>query len=510
VLIGAALLMIHMHAVFMQYMTLSAAEIQAVVLDLQPRLQGGRIERIDQPDRHRLVLSIRNGPCRYWLLICAHPRFSRLHLLTNRPERCKPAAGFCNVVRQHLTGATIRTVRRSTGDRVVFIECEQRDRMLRTHAVGLVAELVGVDSNLLLLDESGRILASLFRHESQRRSIAVGQPYEPLEAPDSIPAKAHTNRFAGMESAEDALALSRAIQAHYTRAEAADAVETERNALLKAMRRAFKRSRSRQRKLTGELERAENAESVRRKGELLKIALPTMRKGQSAVEVEDLFDPQRPMVTIEVDPLLSPEANLSRLFKDYKKAKSGREKLVGRLASTREEVELLDRLVTEASEAKSLDLLADIRARAEAAGVRLGGQVRRRVPVDTPRGPRSFRSRDGFEILVARSSKENDRLTFSIARGNDHWLHVRGWPGPHVVVRKPRDRDVSHEAILDAAHLAIYFSKIRGTDYAEVDRTQCKYIRRMRGAAPGAVSYAQADTLRIRPDPARLERLLKP
>ena len=100
------------------------------------------------------------------------------------------------------------------------------------------------------------------------------------------------------------------------------------------------------------------------------------------------------------------------------------------------------------------------------------------------------------------------QLTFSIARGNDYWLHVLGWPGPHVVIRRPKDAEVPQETLLDAAHLAVYFSKIRGADYGEVSYTQRKHISRLRGAPEGTVSCASARTLRVRMEPARLERLL--
>ena len=91
-------------------MTLSTAEITAVVRDLKPRLEGGRIERMDQTEPDRLVLYVRNGPARYWLLICTHPRFSRLHLLTTRPARGRPASGFCKVLRQHATSAPLEAM----------------------------------------------------------------------------------------------------------------------------------------------------------------------------------------------------------------------------------------------------------------------------------------------------------------------------------------------------------------------------------------------------------------
>jgi predicted ribosome quality control (RQC) complex YloA/Tae2 family protein len=110
---------------------------------------------------------------------------------------------------------------------------------------------------------------------------------------------------------------------------------------------------------------------------------------------------------------------------------------------------------------------------------------------------------------VARSRRENERLTLSIARGNDHWLHLADWPGPHVVVRTPNG-EISEGALLDAAHLAVHFSKLRGAEQADVIYTQCKNVRRLKGGGRGRVSHAGTKTLRVRMSADRLERLLTP
>ena len=164
-------------------MTLSTAEIQAVVRDLKEKLEGGRIERIDQPDEHRLILRLRRGGCRYWLLLCAHPRFSRIHLLTHRPRGRTPPGGFCAVVRRHLTGCPIYSIEQVQNDRVVIIESTERDELLRPHRVRLIAELVGVGSNLILVDEGGRALGCLSTERSGRRRLVPGAEYQPLEPP---------------------------------------------------------------------------------------------------------------------------------------------------------------------------------------------------------------------------------------------------------------------------------------------------------------------------------------
>lgn len=112
-------------------------------------------------------------------------------------------------------------------------------------------------------------------------------------------------------------------------------------------------------------------------------------------------------------------------------------------------------------------------------------------------------------MLVARDRRENDELTFRIARGNDYWLHVLGWPGSHVIVRIPAGKSPSSDTLLDAAHLAVHFSKVRGTDFAEVICAQRKNVRRVKGAGPGKMNYSGATTLRVRVEPERLRRLLR-
>jgi len=488
-------------------MSLSFAELDALVRDLAPRLEGGRVERIDQPEVHKLVLTVRNGPALYWLLICVHPRFSRLHLLTRRPERSKPAAGFCNVVRQHLTGAAIAAVRQVPRDRIVLVECLARDRLLAEHEVTLVAEMIGVGSNLMLVAEDARLLGMLFRERSRRRTLAPGQPYEALPTPEGLPERASVNRFAHAVGSDDPLALSRAIAMSYSRLETSATLEERRADLLGRLRSVRRSARKRDQRLERELAQADAAESLRRKGELLKLVLPDLRKGQREAVVEDLFEPSRPAVTIELDPTLSPEQNVSRLFKRYKKAKAGRETMARRLDATRRELEMLDSLLEQAEEAADLGTVEAVDEQARRAGVRPEPAQAAAQTVDRA-GPRLFHSAEGFEILVARNARENDRLTFRIGRGNDHWLHILGWRGPHVIVRTPREREVTQEALLDAAHLAVHFSKIRGADRADVTHTQCKYVRRLKGAPAGTVSYAQASTIRLRVEPDRLERLL--
>ena len=108
---------------------------------------------------------------------------------------------------------------------------------------------------------------------------------------------------------------------------------------------------------------------------------------------------------------------------------------------------------------------------------------------------------------MGRSARDNDTLTFRVARGRDIWLHARDAAGSHVVVPMERGADVSHETLLDAAHLAVHFSKARGERVADVHWTERKHIRRVPGGAPGLVTVAAGRTLRISVEDERLTAL---
>jgi predicted ribosome quality control (RQC) complex YloA/Tae2 family protein len=136
-------------------------------------------------------------------------------------------------------------------------------------------------------------------------------------------------------------------------------------------------------------------------------------------------------------------------------------------------------------------------------------QPRPRAKRDLPLPPyRTFRSAAEVPILVGRGAADNDALTLKVARGNDVWLHARGRKGAHVVLRVEKGKAPDGETLLDAAHLAAHFSDARGEAQVDVAWTRAKYVRKPKGAAPGAVTYAQDRTLLLRIEAPRVERLL--
>jgi predicted ribosome quality control (RQC) complex YloA/Tae2 family protein len=119
---------------------------------------------------------------------------------------------------------------------------------------------------------------------------------------------------------------------------------------------------------------------------------------------------------------------------------------------------------------------------------------------------RTFTSESGARILVGRSARDNDELLRS-ARGNDLWLHARAVQGSHVIVPDPGAAP-DPRTLRDAALLAAHFSGARSSEGVEVAWTRRKHVRKLKGAAPGAVTFSQDRTVRVRRDDAVLRALL--
>ncbi|MET0753268.1 MAG: NFACT RNA binding domain-containing protein, partial [Pyrinomonadaceae bacterium] len=114
-------------------------------------------------------------------------------------------------------------------------------------------------------------------------------------------------------------------------------------------------------------------------------------------------------------------------------------------------------------------------------------------------GARRYTSSEGFEILVGKGSKDNDFLTFRVAKSNDLWLHAADYPGSHVVVKNPNRNEIPPKTLLEAAQIAAFFSKAKEQPKVAVHYTQKKFVNKPKGAALGLVSLASFKTILVEP-----------
>ena len=480
-------------------MSLSAAEIAAVARELEP-LAGSRVEKVRMHAERALTLDLlaRSGPVT--ILISSEPDVTRVHACAQRPPRPDRTYHFQALLRRELEGARLASLSAREGDRVVQLRFE-REGTARV----LVGELTGRHGNLFLLDETGTIRGSAGPNLSQRRPLVPGKPWVPPAARE--PEAPSPPRFQPVPG--ERFPLSTAIEAHYRTLEAERALAEARRRLREPVRAAVARTRRALEKVAEEAERVPAAEADRRAADLLKANLQAIPRGAREARLTEWTGEGAREVVVALDPALTPRENMERAYRRYRRIAESAARVASRQAELRQRLAALVSLEGEVSAAAEAELpRLEREARRLGAGPRPPPPSRRRK--EEPAPPcRAFRSLAGNAILVGRGAAENDLLTIRMAKGNDLWLHARGGAGAHVVVRLPRGQGPDQETLLDAAHLAVHFSDARGEPAPEVAYTRAKHVRKPRGAAPGAVTYSQEKTLRLRLEPARLERLLQ-
>jgi predicted ribosome quality control (RQC) complex YloA/Tae2 family protein len=122
--------------------------------------------------------------------------------------------------------------------------------------------------------------------------------------------------------------------------------------------------------------------------------------------------------------------------------------------------------------------------------------------------PKRYKTQEGLEIWVGRNDEGNDYLTTRLARGNDLFFHLEGYPGSHVVLRTEGRTDPPPKSILDACELAVHYSKMKNADRADVHMAPIKNVKKPKGAKPGLVYVRSGKTVHLKRDPKRLQSIL--
>ena len=469
-------------------MSLRGSEVQALLDDLLPRFLDARIQDLRQPDATRLFIEVHGKEGRQRAVLDAESGQGRFHRVEERPTNAPTPPAFLSGCRKELLGSRVREIR-ADPDRNTLRWILSRGDELRH----LVLQWGRKSGAIALLDADERVLVGVGRMANGRPCV----PGHPLHAPEAH-ADPRPPRFTSVGDE-----LARDMAAHHAQRAADD-----RFAIIsRAIRRKLKKLRRRLERIEADLERADNAGDHQRLGELLKSELHRIQRGMESGEVTDWYAPDTPTVSVPLDPRLDGPANMNRIFHQATRFKAARALIEKRLALAREEKSALDSLAEELAQ-EGRDLRA-LEKRGRALGLFIAPRTQRRSEPRERLPYRMHRAFDGTPILVGRGAKDNDALTFKVARGNDIWLHARNRPGAHVILRRDRGAEVHPRALEDAAILAAHGARGGKDDTSvEISWTERKHVRSVRGGAPGAVTVAGARTLLVRQDPERLQQLL--
>ena len=469
--------------------------------ELNHELSYARVLKIQQPERDLILLQLRknkealSADRNVRLLIRIAGGSSRVHLTEREFENPKEPPMFCMLLRKHLNDAIVQDIQLLGEDRILQIHFSTRNDLGDPKEKYLIVELTGRTANVILCDQDRIILDCLHRipiSEKAHRALLPGLFYEGPERPEN--SKQGNSNDLCFDS-ETWGSCSRYLDLLFRDKEQKELQNRHAQNLLKPVRRL----RDRQEKKLGlqrsELEQTSAMEQVRQRAELLTANLYRVKKGDGTLTCENYFEKDGSAVTIQIDPLKTPQQNAAKLYKDYRKMKGAKEHLSVLIQEGELRLDYLNSVLDELDRAESEEDLHEIEQELVLAGIlKESSRNGKRKKSQDLESFLVFETKEGLPVLVGKNNIQNDILTFRTARRTDYWFHAKNLHGSHVVLQC-EGREPSEDSVYYAACLAARFSEAHASGKTAVDYTMVRNVKKPSGAMPGRVIYQNYRTV---------------
>lgn len=591
-------------------MPLDAICLRAVAQELTEAVVGARVEKVHQPDRDEIILALRGSTGAKRLLISASVSAPRMHLIDAARENPAAPPMFCMLLRKHVQGAKIASVKQPALERMLTIALDTTDELGVPSKKYLHCELMGRFANIILTDSEGRVLDALRRIEGDvvagKRQILPGLFYHMPPAQEgklNMLDVSGAGLAAAVQNAEGEQGLDKWLLGHFVglsplvcrelayraTGETAKPVSAltkeerevlcrvcgdftalvregrfhpylltknedksvfdfsffpitqyeslmtltaastfsdlliafyEKKARLEQMRRRAQdmirtvtTARDRlTRKLAAqqqELTQTKNRDEYKRLGDLVTANFYQLEKGARSATVIDYYEESCPTIEIPLDARLTPQQNAQKYFKLYNKAKTAEEILTQQIAAGEQDLTYLESVLEAVDEAESEQDLAQLREELRQTGYLSNKQqkgYKNQKTKPSNAAPYHYRTTDGFEIFAGKNNLQNDLLTLKTAYKSDVWFHTQKIHGSHVILATD-GKQPTNEAMTEAAEIAAYHSKGRGSAMVPVDYSEVRNIKKPAGAKPGMVIYHVYKTAYVTPDEEKIAKL---
>ena len=350
-----------------------------------------------------------------------------------------------------------------------------------------------IDARVSALDreDTARKLADFFREYG-----AHPRPYY-YAAPDGTPkqfAFCPIRQYGGCQKAESFGAL---LDGYYTLRDRKDAMRQKSQSVRKTVQNLCTRLTRKLAIQEKELQATYDRERLRQLGDILTANLHRVVKGQTVISCEDFYDEEMKMVDIPLSPILSPQQNAAKFYKDYTRMKNAEKELTHQISLGQTELEYLKSVLEELNRAQNEAELEEIRRELSDGGYLRQDGGKKRVK-QGKLAPMRFVSTDGYPIYVGRNNRQNEELTFKLARKDDIWCHASKVHGSHVIIScggtTPPDNTITQ-----AAQLAAYYAETTGGRNVPVDVTPVKQVKKIPNGKPGMVIYHTYKTVIANP-----------
>jgi predicted ribosome quality control (RQC) complex YloA/Tae2 family protein len=492
-----------------------------IVAEIEPLLRGRAPGKIFQLGPLSLVIDFRlrdHGD----LFISVEPAQPRMYLVKRRVRDLEKQSvvltQFAQGLRKELSDTTVQSLKKDPDDRIVRFHFSGKDELGKTKESTMIAQLTGRSANLFLSDPNGVIT-----HHARPGKGSGQKTGEVYQAPATTgsPRAASDAQRPGTNA--DDRSASEAADAYFSSLLVGQAFDNRAAVARAELRKKITQRKRLLKQLEQDLASHAGAEQQKRLGDILLANLTTAKRDGKRVVLIDYFTDDASPIEIEIDEQMTLQEEASRRFAFYSRSKRAVQQITPRIESIRPQLEALnsqyealEKIIAARDEAaleKSLALSAprSLSAPSRSAGgalsvpPALAGGSRRKPEKKIP-GVRRYISSDGYEILVGRAARDNDYLTFKVAKPNDLWLHAADYGGSHVVVRNATRKEVPHRTIIEAAQLAAQFSQARKDPKVDVHYTERKFVSKPKGSAPGLVRLLRSRNILVEPKEA-IERI---
>ncbi|HEM3718244.1 TPA: NFACT family protein [Streptococcus suis] len=537
--------------------------------ELRANLEGGRIQKINQPFEQEIVLNIRSNRQSHKLLLSAHSVFGRVQLTQSDFTNPKVPNTFTMILRKYLQGAIIEDIHQLDNDRILEFSVSNKDEIGDHIQATLIVEIMGKHSNIILVDKSEQKIIEAIKHvgfsQNSYRTILPGSTYiRPPETHSLNPYTVSDEKLFEILSTQELSPknLQQVFQGlgRDTASELASHLQTDR---LKNFRSFFEQAT--QPSLTDKSyaalpfvnspenqphfeslsslldfyyqDKAERDRVAQQANELIKRVASELEKNRKKLvkQEQELADTETAELVRQKGELLTtylhqvPNDQPSVCLDNYYTGEEleieldvaltpsqNAQRYFKKYQKLKEAVKHLTNLIEETKATivylESVDTMLGQATLAEIDEIREElietGYLKRRhrEKIHKRQKPERYLATDGKTIiLVGKNNLQNDELTFKMAKKDELWFHAKDIPGSHVVITD--NLDPSDEVKTDAAELAAYFSKARHSNLVQVDMIEAKKLHKPTGGKPGFVTYRGQKTLRVTPTEDKIKSM---
>ena len=270
-------------------------------------------------------------------------------------------------------------------------------------------------------------------------------------------------------------------------------ISEKKKNLLKYVDSQIKKFKKIEKNIKIDLKKNENFENYKNIGDILAANMHQIKYGMKKVTVFDFYNNQE--ITINLDPLLSPNDNLNFYYNKYNKGKRTISALNSRFLDIQNEIKYFEEIKMFIE--KENDFIGIEEIENELNLTNNGNKSKNKIKLNKPK-KRELLSFDykGFQIFVGRNNKENEEISFSKGQPNDIWLHIKDIPGSHVLILR-NNQELPNDVLLHAANLACEYSKAKKGDKVTVDYCERKFVKKIKNSKPGNVIYTNFHSLLI-------------